>query len=69
VLATAGGVVFAAVADGNLIALESASGKPLWHYQTGERIRSSPMSFAVDGKQYIGVSSGSVFYAFGLPQQ
>ena len=57
VLATAGGLVFAAVADGNLIALEAATGKLLWHYQTGERIKSSPMSFAVDGTQYVAVSS------------
>ena len=69
VLATAGGVVFASVADGNLIALEAANGKLLWHYQTGERIKSSPMSFAVDGTQYVAVSSGSVLFAFALPQQ
>ena len=69
VLATAGGVVFAAVADGNLIALEAANGKLLWHYQTGERIKSSPMSFAVDGgKQVVAISSGSVLFAFALPQ-
>ena len=68
VLATAGGFVFAAVADGNLIALEAANGKLLWHYQTGERIKSSPMSFAVDGTQYVAVSSGSVLFAFALPQ-
>ena len=68
VLATAGGLVFAAVADGNLIALEAATGKLLWHYQTGERIKSSPMSFAVDGTQYVAVSSGSVLFAFALPQ-
>jgi len=68
VLATAGGLVFAAVADGNLIALDAATGKLLWHYQTGERIKSSPMSFEVDGTQYVAVSSGSVLFAFALPQ-
>ena len=69
VLATAGGVVFASSADGNLIALEAANGKFLWQYQTGERIKSSPISYAVDGKQYIAVSSGSVLFAFALPQR
>jgi alcohol dehydrogenase (cytochrome c) len=67
VLATAGGVVFAAVSDGNLIALDAANGKFLWHYQAGERIRSSPISYAVDGKQYIAITAGSVLFSFALP--
>lgn len=50
VLGTAGGVVFASSQDGNLIALDASNGTPLWHYQTGGSIRSSPMSYAVDGK-------------------
>lgn len=66
VLATAGGLVFATGADGNLIALESATGKCLWQYQTGERIRSSPMSYSVDGKQYVAISAGSVLFSFAL---
>ena len=69
VLSTAGGVVFASGADGNLIALEAATGKLLWHYATGERIKSSPISFGVDGRQYIAVSAGSVLYAFALPSR
>ena len=36
VMATAGGVVFAASREGNLIALDAATGKFLWRYQTGE---------------------------------
>ena len=68
VLATGGGLVFAAGADGNLMALEAASGKSLWRYQTGARIRSSPMSYAVGGKQYVAIASGSVLFAFALPQ-
>jgi alcohol dehydrogenase (cytochrome c) len=61
--------VFASGADGNLIALESTSGKFLWQYQTGERIKSSPISYAVDGKQYIALSSGSVLFSFALLQK
>jgi alcohol dehydrogenase (cytochrome c) len=67
VLSTGGGLVFATVADGNLIALAAADGKFLWQYQTGERIRSSPISYSVDGKQYIAVSAGSVLFSFALP--
>ncbi len=67
VLGTAGGVVFASSDDGNLIALDAASGKPLWHYQTGGSIHSSPISYAAAGKQYIAVSSNSMLITFALP--
>jgi PQQ-dependent dehydrogenase (methanol/ethanol family) len=69
VLATAGGVVFAASQDGNFIALNAADGKLLWHHQTGGSMRSSPMSFAVDGKQYVAIAAGSTLTAFGLPEK
>jgi alcohol dehydrogenase (cytochrome c) len=67
VLATAGGLVFAASAEGNLIALNDKTGKPLWSFQAGGQIPSSPMSYSVDGKQYITVSSANVLYTFALP--
>jgi len=64
VLGTAGGVVFASSADGYLIALDAANAKPLWRHRTGGGIHSSPISYAVDGKQYIAVASGSTLTAF-----
>ena len=67
VMATGGGVVFASAADGNLIALDSRTGKLLWRFQTGGRIAASPMSYSVDGKQYVAVSAGNVLYSFALP--
>jgi PQQ-dependent dehydrogenase, methanol/ethanol family len=67
VLGTAGGVVFAASRDGYLIALDAADGKPLWRYQTGGDIRSSPISYAVDGKQYIAIASSSTLFTFAPP--
>ena len=66
-LATAGNVVFMASADGNLTALDSDTGKPLWHAQTGGAIATAPMSYAVDGKQYVAISAGNVLYSFALP--
>jgi alcohol dehydrogenase (cytochrome c) len=68
VLATGGGLVFAATGDGNLIALNSKTGAPLWHFQTGARIGASPMSYSVDGQQFVAISAGSVLYSFALPQ-
>jgi PQQ-dependent dehydrogenase (methanol/ethanol family) len=68
VLATGGGLVFAAAADGNLIALDSKTGAPLWRFQTGATIRASPTSYSVDGKQFVAISAGNVLYSFALPE-
>ncbi len=67
VLSTAGGLVFTGDAEGNFIALDARSGKPLWHFQTGGGTIAAPMSFAVDGKQYVAIATGSALYTFGLP--
>ena len=66
VLATGGGIVFVAAASGDLVALDSASGKPLWFFQTGGTIASSAMSYAVDGKQFVAIAAGNVLYSFAL---
>jgi len=66
VLATRTGLLFAGTAEGNIIALESETGKPLWHFQTGGNIASAPMSYLVDGKQYIALAAGNVLYSFAL---
>ncbi len=66
VLATAGGLVFSGSNEGNFYALDAATGKPLWDFQTGGAIAANPISFAVDGKQYIAVAADRVLYVFGL---
>jgi alcohol dehydrogenase (cytochrome c) len=68
VLATAGNVVFGAVRDGNIVALDAKSGEHLWHFQTGANIAASPMSYAVDGRQFVAISAGNTLYAFALPE-
>ena len=67
VMASAGGVVFAATREGNLIALDAKTGKSLWRFQTGATIAAAPISYAVDGKQFIAVASAGVMYSFALP--
>ena len=67
VVATGGGVVFASSADGNLIALDSRTGRELWHYQTGANIKSGPITYAVDGKQYVAIASDAALFTFALP--
>jgi len=66
-LSTAGGLVFTGDSEGNFIALDATSGKPLWHFQTGSAVYAAPMAFALDGKEYISIAAGSSLYAFALP--
>lgn len=67
VLATAGGVVFSGSREGNLMTFDSRSGKLLGSFQTGGQIDSSPISYAVDGRQYVALAAGTVIYSFALP--
>ena len=67
VLATNGGVLFAASRDGNLVGLDKRTGKLLWRFQTGAPIDSSPISYAVNGTQFVAISAGSALYSFALP--
>ena len=67
VLTTAGGLVFFGDDSGAFAAVDAKTGKSLWHFHTSESWHSSPMTYAVDGKQYVGVSVGSNIVAFALP--
>ena len=66
-LSTAGGLVFTGDAEGNFMALDAASGKILWHFQCGASVYASPMSYAMDGRQYVAIAAGTTLFAFGLP--
>ena len=66
-LTTAGGITFAATREGHLIALEAKTGKYLWRFQTGATIAASPISYAIEGKQYVAIASAGVLYSFALP--
>ena len=68
VLATGGNVVFAAVRDGNLVALDARTGKHLWHVQTGGNMAASPMSYSVNGRQFVAIAAGNAIHAFALPE-
>jgi len=67
VLSTAGELVFTGDAEGNFMALDAATGKILWHFQCGASVYASPMTYAIDGQQYVAIAAGSTLFAFGLP--
>ena len=66
-LSTAGGLVFGGTEEGNFFALDADTGKPLWDTQLGANIRGIPVSFCVDGKQYVAIAAGFALFVYGLP--
>jgi PQQ-dependent dehydrogenase (methanol/ethanol family) len=67
VLSTAAGVVFYCEDSGAFAAADAKTGKTLWHFQTSENWKASPMTYMVRGKQYVVVAAGSNVLAFSLP--
>ena len=57
-LATAGDLVFSGDAEGLFFALDAMTGRKLWSFQTGSGHSGGPISYAVDGTQYIATPSG-----------
>ena len=66
-MATAGDLVFFGDDAGSFEAVEARSGRPLWHFNTGQEISASPMSYAIGGKQYVAIAAGSDVFSFALP--
>jgi len=58
VTATAGGIVFTTTADGMVYALDDTTLKPLWKFNTGSFSSAPPMTYSVNGKQYVAVLIG-----------
>jgi alcohol dehydrogenase (cytochrome c) len=68
VLTTASGLTFTGDVHGNFLALETSTGKTLWHAGSGARIGSSPITYSIDGRQYVMTSSGGVLFVWALPE-
>ncbi len=66
VMATAGGIVVGGSQEGSVFALDAESGAPLWSFYVGAATRTNPMSYAVDGEQYIVMAGGYGIFVFGL---
>lgn len=66
-MTTAGGLVFFGNDTGALEAVDARTGRPLWQFSTGQSMHASPMSYAVDGAQYVAIAAGSDVISFALP--
>ena len=67
VLATAGGVVFYGETSGGFAAVDAASGATLWHFEAGNTWKGSPMTYSIEGRQYVAIASGANILSFALP--
>lgn len=61
-LATAGGLVFSGEEDGHLGAHDAENGRLLWRFQCGAGIGGPPVTYAIDGKQYVAVAAGGASF-------
>jgi alcohol dehydrogenase (cytochrome c) len=60
--------VFAGDMEGYVMAFDAAAGKLLWRTPTGGAVFASPMSYALEGRQYVALAAGGALFAFGLPE-
>ena len=67
-LTTAGGLIFFADDAESFEGVDAETGRPLWHFNTGQSFSASPMTYAVDGVQYVAISAGSDVFSFALPR-
>jgi alcohol dehydrogenase (cytochrome c) len=58
ILTTAGGLAFHGDIQGWFKGLDTKTGKVLWKFQTGSGVSAAPMTYVLDGKQYLAVVSG-----------
>jgi glucose dehydrogenase len=57
-LSTAGGLVFTGMLDGTIVALDDQTLDELWRFNVGTGFNAAPMTYAVNGKQYVAIASG-----------
>jgi alcohol dehydrogenase (cytochrome c) len=67
VLTTASGLTFTGDAAHSAMALSTHNGETLWHAGIG-RVGNSPITYELDGRQYVLIGGGSALYAFALPE-
>jgi alcohol dehydrogenase (cytochrome c) len=57
-LVTDGGLIFTGTLEGKVIALDEATGKTVWEFQTGSSITATPITYMYKGRQYLSIASG-----------
>jgi plastocyanin len=65
ILTTASDLLFIGQPDGNLIAMDATSGRELWRFQTGAAISASPITYEIDGQQYVAILAQGTGIPYG----
>ena len=65
-LTTSSDLLFGGTEDGYFYALDAVTGEELWHLSTGGSVNSAPISYAVDGRQYVTIQAGHALLTFGV---
>jgi outer membrane protein assembly factor BamB len=66
ILTTAGKLLFTGDPAGNLIAYDPATGAILWHFRAGSNVSNGPMTYMLDGRQYLIAGAGDTLFAFAI---
>lgn len=69
VLTTESGLTFTGDSQGNILALRTSDGSTLWHAGLGQSMQTSPVTYELDGRQYILSGAGGVMFSFALPEK
>jgi acido-empty-quinoprotein group A len=67
-LTTAGKLLFGGDGSGNALALDPSTGKTLWHVNLNETMDNGPITYELDGRQYLVFAAGAKLFAFTLPE-
>jgi alcohol dehydrogenase (cytochrome c) len=57
-LSTGGGLLFTGKETGEFMAIDAETGKTLWQFQTGSGVNAMPVTYTLNGRQYVTVLSG-----------
>jgi len=68
ILTTASNVLFSGGREGYFYALDARTGTLLWKNQLGGQIAMGPMTYSVNGRQYVAVAAGNAMFVFALRQ-
>ena len=63
---TAGGLLFAGGSSGHVMAMDASNGKILWHSGLIQQMSNTPITYMLDGTQYVLVAAGDMLYAFSI---
>ena len=69
ILTTASDLLFTGGREGYFYAMDARTGAKLWQITLGGQVAAGPMTFQVDGKQYVSIAAGGGMFTFGLRGQ